>query len=73
MLGAWIPNIQIQNPFKKLNKWKIGIQMVRFWNGQDFSYSYALELAIQKQNQYLRIQDGIQKSPNHNNAFPWSL
>ena len=51
-------------PVQNMNVLEIGIGMVWFWNGRDYRYSYVIELTIQKQNQYIRIQDGIQISPN---------
>ena len=36
-VGAWILNIQIQNPFEGLNIIKIGIEMFHFWNGWVYS------------------------------------
>ena len=38
---AWIPN-----SFKIRTFLKIGIGMVRFWNGRDYSYSIVIELTI---------------------------
>ena len=42
-------------------------EMVWFWNGQYYSYSYVIEPTIQKQNEYIRIQDDIPtiRKPNH--------
>ena len=34
-----------------------------FWNDRDYSYIHVLEPTFQKQNQYIRIQDGVKKVP----------
>ena len=34
----------------------------------DYRYRYVVEPTIPKRNQYIRLQDGIQKSPNHLNT-----
>ena len=43
----------------------ISIGMVRFWNGQNCNYNCQQVRTIQNRNRHIRIQDGIQKSPNH--------
>ena len=48
-MGAQIPNLQIQNPFKIHFR-------DQYWNGRDYSYSYALEPTIWKLNElYIRL------------------
>ena len=46
--------------------------MIWFWNGRNYSYSYVLEPTIHKQKQYIRIQDWVQKSPNHLKTQPFT-
>ena len=40
----------------------------------DYSYRYGLEPAIQKQNQYIRMQDGVQNSQpfENRNIHRWN-
>ena len=46
--------------------------MVWFWYGQDYGYSFVLEMTIQKLNQYIRIQDGVKKSHNNLKTEPFA-
>ena len=44
--------------------------MVWFWNGWDLCYRHVLNLNIQKQNQYIKLQDCIHKSSNYSKTEP---
>ena len=70
--GAWIPNIQIQNPSEIRTFIKIDIGMVQLGNGQDYSYSYVLEPTIQKTEPVHNNKNGIQTSPNHSETEPFT-
>ena len=70
----WGSNIEHSNaePIQNPNILEIGIGMVWFWNGWDYSYSYLLEPTSQKKNHYISLKDGIQNSPNHLKTKPFT-